>query len=56
MERISFELLELLTDKHFTLDDLIIALNTGNEKQRVESLRNLLYAGKLKTYGLKYYL
>jgi len=55
-ERISFELLELVSDKHFTLDELVGAIRAGNEKERIEALRNLLDAGKIKTDGLKYYL
>jgi ATP-dependent DNA helicase RecQ len=55
-ERITFEILELLAEKHFTLDELITSLHAGNEKERIEGLRNLLDAGKIKTDGLKYYV
>jgi ATP-dependent DNA helicase RecQ len=55
-ERIAFEILELLGEKHFTLDELITSLHAGNEKERIEGLRNLLDAGKIKTDGLKYYV
>ena len=55
-ERITFEILELLAEKHFKLDELITSLQAGNEKERVEGLRNLLDAGKIKTDGLKYYV
>ncbi len=55
-ERITFEILELLAEKHYALDELITSLNAGTEKERVEGLRNLLDAGKIKTDGLKYYV
>ncbi|MBC8052667.1 MAG: RecQ family ATP-dependent DNA helicase [Sphingobacteriaceae bacterium] len=54
--RITFEILELLADKHFSLDDLIGAIQSGTEKDRIEAFRNLLDAGKIKTDGTKYYL
>ncbi|MBC7914556.1 MAG: RecQ family ATP-dependent DNA helicase [Pyrinomonadaceae bacterium] len=55
-ESIAFEIIELLTEKHFTLDELIKAVHSGNEKERIEGLRNMLDAGKIKTDGLKYYV
>ena len=55
-EKITFEILELLSEKHFSLDELVHSLHAGGDKQRVEALRNLLDAGKIKTDGQKYYL
>lgn len=55
-ERIAFEMLELLAEKHFTLDELISAVHSGNEKERIEGLRIMLDAGKIKTDGEKYYI
>lgn len=55
-ERITFEILELLAEKHFGLDELIGSLHSGTEKERVENLRNLLDAGKIKSDGQKYYV
>ena len=55
-ERITFEILELLSDKHLLLDELITSIHSGNEKERVEGLQLLLDAGKIKTDGAKYYI
>ncbi|MFD2163575.1 ATP-dependent DNA helicase RecQ [Paradesertivirga mongoliensis] len=55
-ERMTFEILELLAENHLTLDELISSMHSGNETQRVDGLRNLLDAGKIKTDGLKYYV
>jgi ATP-dependent DNA helicase RecQ len=55
-ERIVFEIFEALSEKHLSLDELISSLHTGNEKERVDTLRNLFDAGKIKTDGSKYYL
>lgn len=55
-DRISFEMLELLSERHFALDELISSIASGNEKQRIEALRNMLDAGTIKTDGVKYYI
>lgn len=55
-ERITFETLELLAERHLGLDELINSVQSGNEKERIECLRNLLDAGKVKTDGTKYYV
>lgn len=55
-EQISFEMLESLSSKHLTIDELISSLHTGTDKERIDALRNLLDAGKVKSDGMKYYL
>ena len=49
-------MIELRAEKHFTLDELISAVHSGNEKERIEGLRIMLDAGKIKTDGEKYYI
>lgn len=55
-EKVAFEMLEHLAEKHLTLDELIISVHAGAEKERIEALRILLDAGKIKTDGEKYYI
>ncbi len=55
-ERIAFEMLEVLAEKHLSLDELVTSVHAGNEKERIEGLRILLDAGKIKTDGEKYYI
>jgi ATP-dependent DNA helicase RecQ len=38
------------------LDELVSSVKVGTEMQRVEVIRNLLDAGKIKSQGEKYYL
>jgi ATP-dependent DNA helicase RecQ len=38
------------------LDELVLAVKTGTEVQRVAQIRLLLDAGKIKTDGKNYYL
>lgn len=56
LEQISYEILELLTSRHLSLDELISNIPLGAEKDKVAALRNLLDAGKLKSDGERYYL
>ena len=55
-EQITYELVDILSGQHLNLEELISAMHTGTEKERVAVLRNLLDAGKVKTDGEKYYL
>lgn len=55
-DNITNEILSILSEKPLSLDDLIASIAAGNEKERVETLRNLLDAGKVKTDGANYYL
>ena len=38
------------------LDDLVATVKVGNEKDRIEVIRNLIDAGKVKTDGSHYFL
>ena len=42
--------------QHFLLDDLVREISSGNENDKIERIRDLLDAGKIKTDGKKYYL
>lgn len=55
-EQITYEILQLLSSQHLTLEELIGRVQAGTEKERVAILRNLLDAGKIKTDGTGYYL
>jgi len=53
---IANELLQLLSDQHLKLDDLISATHTGTDKEKIDTLRKLLDAGRIKTDGTRYYV
>jgi ATP-dependent DNA helicase RecQ len=53
---ITDELLQLLSASHLSLDELVSSVRSGTEKERIEIIRILLDAGKIKTDGKKYYL
>jgi len=53
---IESELIELLSAAPMSLEQLVGALRSGNEKQRIDVIRVLLDAGKLKSNGEKFYL
>ena len=55
-EKITFEIIELLSEKHLPLDELIGSIRSGNDKERIEGFRMLLDAGKIRTDGQKYYV
>lgn len=55
-EVITYEVIQQLSSQHLTLEELISSLHTGNEKERLAALRNLLDAGKVKTDGSRYYI
>ncbi|MES2419212.1 MAG: ATP-dependent DNA helicase RecQ [Bacteroidota bacterium] len=55
-DRIDFELITLLQSQQLHLTDLVQQINIGNENERLERIRDLLDAGKIKTNGKKYYL
>lgn len=50
------EIIQLLRDEPISLDELVTALSLGSEKERIEIIRSLLDAGKIKSDGEKYYL
>ncbi|GAB3935884.1 RecQ family ATP-dependent DNA helicase [Mucilaginibacter myungsuensis] len=53
---IAAEILELLNTAHLKLDDLIAGTHTGTDKEKIDTLRTLLDAGRIKTDGVKYYV
>ncbi|WP_379091707.1 ATP-dependent DNA helicase RecQ [Pedobacter sp. UC225_65] len=55
-DKIDFEIVTLLQSEHYNLDDLVQSLNAGTEHDKIERIRELLDAGKIKTDGKKYYL
>ncbi|GGI26232.1 RecQ family ATP-dependent DNA helicase [Pedobacter mendelii] len=55
-DEIEFEIISLLQQQPLSLDDLVTNINNGSEMERIEAIRELLDAGKIKTDGKKYYL
>lgn len=55
-ENITAEIVDSLSMEHKNIGELVTALKTGTEKERLEAIRLLLDAGKIKTDGEKYYL
>jgi ATP-dependent DNA helicase RecQ len=53
---ITDEIVTLLTSGHLTLDVLVRSIQSGIVKERIEMIRLLLDAGKIKSDGEKYYL
>lgn len=54
-DRIDFEIVTLLQSQHHTLEDLVVKISAGTQKERVDRIRTLLDAGKIKSDGKKYY-
>jgi ATP-dependent DNA helicase RecQ len=55
-DKIDFEIVTLLQSDHYILDDLVNGIETGNENEKIDRIRELLDAGKIKSDGRKYYL
>ena len=55
-EEIEFEIISLFQQEAQVLDDLVMNIKNGAENERIEIIRELLDAGKIKTDGKKYYL
>jgi len=55
-DNITDEIVQLLSIDNLTIGTLITTIKSGTEKDRIETLRLLLDAGKIKTDGEKYYL
>ncbi|MGB4773559.1 MAG: ATP-dependent DNA helicase RecQ [Daejeonella sp.] len=55
-DEITNELVNLLTYKPLTLNELISGMSNGNEKEKLEIIRLLLDAGKIKITAGRYYL
>ncbi len=56
LDEIEFEIISLLQQEALVLDDLVKNIKNGVENERIEIIRELLDAGKIKTDGKKYYL
>lgn len=50
------EMLQLLSNAPQKLDDLVSSIHTGTDKEKINTLRQLLDAGKIKTDGSRYYI
>ncbi|MFW0715266.1 RecQ family ATP-dependent DNA helicase [Pedobacter sp. N23S346] len=55
-DEIDFEIVSLLQQQPLNLDDLVTGIKNGSENDRIDAVRELLDAGKIKTDGKKYYL
>jgi ATP-dependent DNA helicase RecQ len=55
-DNITGEIVQLLSVDNLTIGTLVTSLKSGTEKDRIETIRLLLDAGKIKTDGDKYYL
>ncbi|TCD28166.1 RecQ family ATP-dependent DNA helicase [Pedobacter psychrodurus] len=55
-EKIEFEIISLLQQQPLGLDDLVTNIKNGAEAERIDTIRELLDAGKIKTDGKKYYI
>jgi ATP-dependent DNA helicase RecQ len=53
---ITTEIVQLLSTSAHTIDSLITAIRLGNEKEKIQTIRLLLDAGKIKTDGANYYM
>jgi len=55
-DEIEFEIFSLLQHQPLSLDDLVTGIKSGIENERIDAIRELLDAGKIKTDGKKYYI
>ena len=55
-DTIDFEICTMLQSQHLDLDELVKSIQTGTDNDKIERIRELLDAGKIKTDGKKYYL
>jgi len=55
-DKIDFEIATLLQTGPHALDELVIAIKTGSDNEKLNQIRELLDAGKIKTDGKNYYL
>ncbi|WP_412468648.1 ATP-dependent DNA helicase RecQ [Pedobacter sp. KLB.chiD] len=55
-EEIDYDIISLLQQQPLSLDDLVGHIKNGTETDRIDAIRELLDAGKIKTDGKKYYL
>ncbi|MDO7743708.1 MAG: RecQ family zinc-binding domain-containing protein, partial [Pedobacter sp.] len=55
-DKIDFEIATLLQTGPHALDELVTAIKTGSDNEKLNQIRELLDAGKIKTDGKNYYL
>lgn len=55
-DRITQEVIDQLSVQSISAEDLVRSISVGREKERLEMIRCLLDAGKIKSDGEKYYL
>ncbi len=55
-DKIDFEISTSLQNQPLSLDELVLGIKTGNDNDKVNRIRVLLDAGKIKFEGTKYYL
>lgn len=55
-DKIDFEITTVLQSQHYSLDDLVQRIKSGSENQKIDRIRELLDAGKIKSDGNKFYL
>jgi ATP-dependent DNA helicase RecQ len=55
-DEIDYEIVSMLQQNPLSLDELVPNIKNGTENERLDAIRELLDAGKIKTDGKKYYL
>ena len=55
-DRIDFDIAMHLQTQSYNLDELVNKIVVGNETDRIERIRDLLDAGKIKSDGKRYYI
>ncbi|SFH03178.1 RecQ family ATP-dependent DNA helicase [Pedobacter insulae] len=55
-DKIDFEIISHLQNQAHHFDDLVLKINVGNQRERIERIRDLLDAGKIKSDGNRYYV
>lgn len=55
-DKIDFEIITLLQTVNHSLDELVSEVRTGTDPEKLNQIRELLDAGKIKTDGKNYYL
>ena len=56
IDKVDFEIATLLQTGSHTLDELVTEIKSGSDQEKLNQIRNLLDAGKIKTDGKNYYL
>ncbi len=55
-DKIDFEIATYLQSQPYHLDELVNKISVGNETDRIDRIRDLLDAGKIKSDGKRYYV